>query len=74
MNIELSDAAAQLPDLVKRARRGEEVVIVRDGVPAVRLVPVKTRPAKRKLGFGEGDLTVEQALEPLTEEELREWE
>jgi prevent-host-death family protein len=40
--VNLSDAKAQLSDLVDRAERGEEVTILRRGKPAARLVPVET--------------------------------
>ena len=39
--VNLSDAKAQLSDLVARAERGEEVTILRRGRPTVRLVPVE---------------------------------
>lgn len=44
MNISVTDAKAQLTDLVRRAEAGEEVVLTRHGQPAVKLVAVKTKP------------------------------
>lgn len=44
MNISVSDAKAQLTDLVRRAEAGDDIVLTRHGHPAVRLVPVKTIP------------------------------
>ena len=44
MNITVSDAKAQLTDLVRRAERGEEIVLTRHGHAAVRLVPVAAKP------------------------------
>jgi prevent-host-death family protein len=43
MEISVTDAKAQLTDLVRRAEAGEEVVLTRHGQAAVRLSPV--RPA-----------------------------
>ena len=43
MEISVSDAKAQLTELVRRAEAGEEVVLTRHGHPAVRLVAVKKR-------------------------------
>jgi prevent-host-death family protein len=40
VHIPVSDAKAQLTDLVRRAEAGEEVILTRHGNPAVRLVPV----------------------------------
>jgi prevent-host-death family protein len=44
MNISVTDAKAQLTDLVRRAEAGEEVVLTRHGQPAAKLVPVKAKP------------------------------
>jgi prevent-host-death family protein len=41
MKISVTDAKAQLTELVRRAAAGEEVVLTRHGAPAARLVPVK---------------------------------
>jgi prevent-host-death family protein len=41
MEISVTDAKAQLTELVRRAEAGDEVVLTRHGHPAVRLVPVK---------------------------------
>jgi len=43
MEISVTDAKAQLTDLVRRAEAGDEIVLTRHGHPAVRLVPVKKR-------------------------------
>ncbi len=48
MNI--AEAKGKLSSLVQKALDGEEVVIARDGKPAVRLVPVETKP-KRRFGI-----------------------
>lgn len=41
MQISVSDAKAQLTDLVRRAEAGDEVILTRHGEPTVRLVPVE---------------------------------
>lgn len=41
MLISVSDAKAQLTELVRRAEAGDDVVLTRHGREAVRLVPVK---------------------------------
>jgi len=38
MKVSVSEAKAQLTDLVRRAEAGEEIVLTRRGRPAVRLV------------------------------------
>jgi prevent-host-death family protein len=52
MKISVSEAKAQLLDLIRRAESGEEVVLTRHGVDVVRLVRVGATPsesAKRRL-------------------------
>ena len=44
MDIPVSEAKRRLLDLVRRAERGEEVVLTRHGKPAVRLSPAVPRP------------------------------
>lgn len=44
MQVPISEAKAQLTDLVRRAEAGEEVVLTRHGKPAVRLSPVTPEP------------------------------
>jgi prevent-host-death family protein len=41
MQISVTDAKAQLTELVRRAEQGDEIVLTRHGHPAVRLVPIK---------------------------------
>ncbi|WP_084439185.1 type II toxin-antitoxin system Phd/YefM family antitoxin [Sphingobium sp. TCM1] len=43
MKVSVTDAKAQMTDLVRRAEAGDEVILARHGHPAVRLVPVKMR-------------------------------
>jgi antitoxin (DNA-binding transcriptional repressor) of toxin-antitoxin stability system len=75
MQVNVHEAKTQLSKLIEAALRGEEVTIARAGKPAVRLA---LAPAKRK-PFVMGILpklrgTVPDFLEPMSEEELREWE
>jgi prevent-host-death family protein len=47
MQISVTDAKAQLTDLVRRAEAGDEVILTRHGHAAVRLVPMRVTPDKR---------------------------
>lgn len=52
MQVSVSDAKAQLTDLVRRAEAGDEVVLTRHGQPAARLVAIRAvgnRAARRKV-------------------------
>jgi prevent-host-death family protein len=44
MRIPVSEAKGQLTELVRRAEAGDEVILTRHGLPAVRLVPVAPLP------------------------------
>jgi len=70
------EAKTNLSKLVQRALNGEDVRITsgRARKPVVRLVPVDSVPASRRLGFleGLGDVGPE-FFEPLPEDELRLW-
>jgi prevent-host-death family protein len=48
MKITVSEAKAQLTELVRRAEAGEEVILTRHGHPAVRLVPEKKAALTRE--------------------------
>ena len=48
--VNMLEAKSQLSKLVKAAVAGEEVVIASNGVPMVRLVPVKARSRDRRPG------------------------
>lgn len=41
MRVSLTEAKAQLTELVRRAESGDEVVLTRHGQPAVKLVPIR---------------------------------
>jgi len=44
MEISVSDAKAQLTELVRRAEAGEDVVLTRHGQPVAKLVPAGKKP------------------------------
>ena len=48
MDMSITDAAAMLADLVRRAEAGEEVVLTRDGMPAVRLVAAAPKTERQR--------------------------
>jgi prevent-host-death family protein len=51
LTADLAEAGRQLSDLIDAALRGEEVVIARNGEPAVRLVPASDKARFRQGGF-----------------------
>ena len=52
LEISVTDAKAQLTDLVRRAERGDDVILTRHGQPTVRLVPIvahQDKSARRRI-------------------------
>ena len=73
--ITINRAKANLSHLIKRAERGEEIVIARGRQPVVRLAPVKKAPKKRVPGMFKGEFELGSAFfEPLPPEEATAWE
>jgi prevent-host-death family protein len=68
MQVNMHDAKTRLSELVAAAERGEEVVIARDGTPAVRLVAVGVEYAPVRLGVLAGEIEIgEDFDDPLPE-------
>jgi antitoxin (DNA-binding transcriptional repressor) of toxin-antitoxin stability system len=68
-------AKTHLSRLVEQACAGEEIVIARDHVPLVRLVPVGTTQPDRRFGaYRELGPLPESFFDPLPDEELDVWE
>lgn len=47
MRISVSDAKAQLTELVRRAEAGEDVILTRHGQAAARLIPIRAEPDRK---------------------------
>jgi prevent-host-death family protein len=69
MEVNIHEAKTHLSKLLERVALGEEVVIAKAGKPVARLVPVDTRPRRRKLGIAKGEFIVpEDFNDPLPKE------
>lgn len=68
MQVNIHDAKTRLSQLVAAAEAGEEVVIMRGGTPAVRLVPVVAARPPVQLGLLAGQIELGDDFdEPLPE-------
>jgi prevent-host-death family protein len=69
VEVSIYEAKNHLSDLIRRAERGEEVILNRHGRPVARIVGLA--PAKRKLGLFRGKVkeTDPAWWRPMTEEE-----
>lgn len=52
--ITVEDAKEQLHSLIQDAMKGEEVIIVKNDTPLVKLAPIKGKKATRKFGNAKG--------------------
>lgn len=62
----MHEAKTRLSQLIVKAESGEEVIIARNGKPAVRLVPVQAppkRPRNEMLGAGIGKIWISPDFE-----------
>ena len=74
-SVKVHEAKTNLSKLIKRARRGEEVVIARGSTPVVRLVPIGAVKGRRQPGALRGKLRVgRKFFAPLPPAELAAWE
>lgn len=75
LQMNVAEAKAKLTKLLAAAQAGEDVIIARDGVPAVRLVPIAAPTVQLGVLSGLVDpSTMPDFLEPMDEDELAEWE
>jgi prevent-host-death family protein len=66
-----ADAKARLPELLKKAVQGEDVVIAHRGKPVAKLVPVEEKKVDRSglIGIFEGKVFIaDDAFDPEPEE------
>lgn len=67
-------AKTNLSKLLRKAARGEEVIIARGKKPVAKLVALSTRKKKRVPGRLKGKVWyTPDAFEPMTKKELSEW-
>ena len=56
--VKVHEAESNLSKLIKRARRGENIIIARGAIPMVRLVPIGVVKGQRQPGALRGKLWV----------------
>ena len=70
----IHQAKTNLSKLIQRARDGEEVIIAKGKEPVAKLVPIHATDRPRKPRRFKGKIWwTEDAFDPLTGEELRDW-
>ena len=76
MQISVTDAKAQITDLVRRAEAGEKIVLTRHGRPVARVVPIKAaqeRKARRAMVEAMREAARSEASSGLSDEQYRDF-
>lgn len=68
---DIEEAEAALPELVRRAAAGEEIVIAQAGEPLVKMVPVEGSRAGRKPGAWVGRIRISEDFDAPLPPDLR---
>ncbi len=74
MQASVHEAKTNLSKLLEAVQRGERVIITRHGVPTAELVPAKKKGVRFGSLAGKVGEPPDAFFEPMTEEELRDWE
>jgi prevent-host-death family protein len=73
--VNIHEAKTGLSKLVERVEAGEEIVIARAGMPVAKLVALRPRGARRRLGLLDGKFKIPDDFNrPLPESLLRAFE
>ncbi len=71
MEFDVHEAKTKLSRLIEKALAGEEVIIIKAGHPAVRLMPIADRKRKKVLGSAAGLVKFKKGWDaPLTDQEI----
>jgi prevent-host-death family protein len=71
MQVNVHEAKTQLSQLLERVKRGEVIVIAKNGQPCARLVPIEP-PKPRQPGLLHGKVE-DSFFDPLPDSELEGW-
>ncbi|MBW4452515.1 MAG: type II toxin-antitoxin system prevent-host-death family antitoxin [Nostoc indistinguendum CM1-VF10] len=66
--ITLAEASQNLPDLIEAALGGEEIIIIKDNQPLVKLTPVSPLKHRRQPGSAKGLITISDDFDAPLEE------
>lgn len=68
--VNIHEAKTQLSRLISQAAEGESFVIAKAGKPMVRVSPLDTPSAPRRLGFLVGELTIPEDFDDMGASEI----
>lgn len=70
VKVNLHEAKTHLSRLVDQAARGESFVIAKAGKPMVKVVPIDSPSAPRRLGFMAGEINVPRDFDRMNQREI----
>ncbi|MCY7413476.1 MAG: type II toxin-antitoxin system prevent-host-death family antitoxin [Salinibacterium sp.] len=70
--VNFTEADTQLSQLLERVEAGEEIVIVRDGRPVARMVPIQIRPDRNPGRFA-GQVVIADDFDEFTAQDEIDW-
>ena len=68
--VNIHEAKTHLSRLIEAAAKGEPFIIAKAGKPLVKVVPVDTPTAPRRLGFMRGAVSVPDDFDTMHQEEI----
>ncbi len=74
MEVSVHEAKTNLSKLLEAVGRGDRVIITRHGVPTAELVPARRKAVRFGVLKDKVGPVPDAFFEPLTEEELQDWE
>ncbi len=73
--VNIHEAKTHLSRLAEEVAAGEEIIVAKAGKPIIKLVPIVTKPKKRKIGALKGKLRIAKDFDaPLPDEFLDAFE
>ena len=73
-DISVHEAKAHFCELLWRVQLGETVIVTRHNAPVAEIRPIRSARVARRFGAFRGEFEVpDEALLPLTAEELKDW-
>ncbi len=56
--IDITHDETHLKELVRRATRGEDVILTEEGRPVARIIPIRAKPVRRQFGSWKGQIEI----------------
>ncbi len=68
IQVNIHEAKTHLSKLLNKVKEGDEIVIAKGNIPIAKIVPLKPKKNKRKLGGAEGKIKIADGFDALLED------